>query len=160
MQQHNINDCVRTTLAMVNNQLKYICTVETHLGKVPDVAMNVGKVSQVVTNLLINAGQAIESTGKNGKITITTCTAGKFVELRVEDTGCGIPSSHLDKLFNPFFTTKPEGQGTGLGLSISFGIAQEHGGTLSATSKEGEGSIFTLALPLVSHSDKTLESEG
>jgi C4-dicarboxylate-specific signal transduction histidine kinase len=131
MQQHNINDCVRTTLAMVNNQLKYI-----------------------------NAGQAIESTGKNGKVTITTCTAGKFVELRVEDTGCGIPSSHLDKLFNPFFTTKPEGQGTGLGLSISFGIAQEHGGTLSATSKEGEGSIFTLALPLVSHADKTLESEG
>ena len=160
MHQHNINDCVRNTLAMVNNQLKYICTVETHLGKVPNVAMNVGKISQVVTNLLINAGQAIESTGKNGKVTITTCTLGKFVELRVEDTGCGIPSSHLDKLFNPFFTTKPEGQGTGLGLSISFGIAQEHGGTLSATSKEGEGSIFTLALPLVSHSDKTLESEG
>ena len=160
MQQHNINDCVRTTLAMVNNQLKYICTVETHLGKVPDVAMNVGKVSQVVTNLLINAGQAIESTGKNGKITITTCTAGKFVELRVEDTGCGIPSSHLDKLFNPFFTTKPEGQGTGLGLSISFGIAQEHGGTLSATSKEGEGSVFTLALPIDSDSDKKSESEG
>ena len=160
MHQHNINDCVRNTLAMVNNQLKYICTVETHLGKVPNVAMNVGKISQVVTNLLINAGQAIESTGKNGKVTITTCTVGKFVELRIEDTGCGIPSSHLDKLFNPFFTTKPEGQGTGLGLSISFGIAQEHGGTLSATSKEGEGSIFTLALPLVSHSDKTLESEG
>ena len=160
MHQHNINDCVRNTLAMVNNQLKYICTVETHLGKVPNVAMNVGKISQVVTNLLINAGQAIESTGKNGKVTITTCTLGKFVELRVEDTGCGIPSSHLDKLFNPFFTTKPEGQGTGLGLSISFGIAQEHGGTLSATSKEGEGSIFTLALPLASQSDKTLESEG
>ena len=160
MQQHNINDCVRTTLAMVNNQLKYICTVETHLGKVPDVAMNVGKISQVVTNLLINAGQAIESTGKNGKVTITTCTVGKFVELRIEDTGCGIPSSHLDKLFNPFFTTKPEGQGTGLGLSISFGIAQEHGGTLSATSKEGEGSVFTLALPINSDSDKKSESEG
>ena len=68
--------------------------------------------------------------------------------LRVEDSGCGIPPSHLDKLFNPFFTTKPEGQGTGLGLSISFGIAQEHGGTLSASSVEGEGSTFTLALPV------------
>jgi len=148
MQKHNINDCVRTTLAMVNNQLKYICTVETHLGKVPDVAMNVGKISQVVTNLLINAGQAIESTGKNGKIIITSCTEGNTVALRIEDTGCGIPLSHLDKLFNPFFTTKPEGQGTGLGLSISFGIAQEHGGTLSAKSKEGEGSTFTLTLPI------------
>lgn len=148
MQKHNINDCVRTTLAMVNNQLKYICTVETHLGRVPDVDMNVGKISQVITNLLINAGQAIEATSQNGKIIITTCTVGEFVELRVEDSGCGIPPSHLDKLFNPFFTTKPEGQGTGLGLSISFGIAQEHGGSLSATSTEGDGSTFTLALPI------------
>lgn len=148
MQKHNINDCVRTTLAMVNNQLKYICTVETHLGRIPDVDMNVGKISQVITNILINAGQAIEATGKNGKIIITTCTVGEFIELRVEDSGCGIPPSHLDKLFNPFFTTKPEGQGTGLGLSISFGIAQEHGGTLSASSTEGDGSTFTLALPI------------
>ena len=115
--------------------------------------MNVGKISQVITNLLINAGQAIEATGKNGKIIVTTCTVGEFVELRVEDSGCGIPPSHLDKLFNPFFTTKPEGQGTGLGLSISFGIAQEHGGMLSATSTEGDGSIFTLALPINSVSE-------
>ena len=159
MQQHNINDCVRTTLAMVNNQLKYICTVETHLGRVPDVTMNVGKISQVITNLLINAGQAIEATGKNGRIVITTCTVNNFVELRVEDTGCGIPASHLDKLFNPFFTTKPEGQGTGLGLSISFGIAQEHGGSLSATSIEGESSTFTLMLPIDSDASNN-NSEG
>lgn len=149
MQQHSLNDCVRTTLAMVNNQLKYICNVETHLGNIPDIAMNVGKISQVITNLLINAGQAIESTGQHGTITITTETVGEFVKLYVKDTGCGIQPCHLDKLFNPFFTTKPEGQGTGLGLSISFGIAQEHGGTLSASSKEGEGSCFELALPLV-----------
>ena len=149
MQQHSLNDCVRTTLAMVNNQLKYTCNVETHLGNIPDIAMNVGKISQVITNLLINAGQAIESTGQHGTITITTETVGEFVKLYVKDTGCGIQPCHLDKLFNPFFTTKPEGQGTGLGLSISFGIAQEHGGTLSASSKEGEGSCFELALPLV-----------
>lgn len=160
MQQHNLNDCVRTTLAMVNNQLKYTCTVETHLGNIPDISMNVGKISQVVTNLLINAGQAIESTGKHGKVIITTCTVGENVELRVEDSGCGISPSHIDKLFNPFFTTKPEGQGTGLGLSISFGIAQEHGGTLSATSKEGEGSCFTLALPIVrKETDENEEGE-
>lgn len=149
MQQHSLNDCVRTTLAMVNNQLKYTCNVETHLGSIPDIAMNVGKISQVITNLLINAGQAIESTGQHGTITITTETVGEFVKLYVKDTGCGIQPCHLDKLFNPFFTTKPEGQGTGLGLSISFGIAQEHGGSLSASSKEGEGSCFELALPLV-----------
>jgi signal transduction histidine kinase len=148
MQPHNLNDCVRTTLAMVNNQLKYICTVNTHLGSIPDVPMNVGKVSQVITNLLINAGQAIESTEKQGTITITTTVEGDFVKLVVKDTGCGIEPCHFDKLFNPFFTTKPEGQGTGLGLSISFGIAQEHGGTLSASSNENEGSTFVLTLPL------------
>ena len=79
---------------MVNNQLKYICTVETHLGRVPDIPMNVGKVSQVVTNLLINAGQAIEATGKNGKVIITTCTLNGFVELRVDlVVMCGAPQS-------------------------------------------------------------------
>ena len=148
MQLHNLNDCVRTTLAMVNNQLKYVCTVDKELGNIPDIPMNVGKISQVITNLLINAGQAIESTGKQGQVTITTRKVDNTVELRVEDTGCGIPPSHLDKLFNPFFTTKPEGQGTGLGLSISFGIAQEHGGTLCATSEEGKGSCFILSLPI------------
>lgn len=148
MQSYNLNDCVRTTLAMVNNQLKYICSVETHLGSIPHIMMNMGKISQVVTNLLINAGQAIESTGVQGTITITTRELDGYIELSVQDTGCGIESSHLDKLFNPFFTTKPEGQGTGLGLSISFGIAQEHGGTLHASSKDGEGSCFTLCLPI------------
>lgn len=148
VQLHNINDCVRTTLAMVNNQLKYVCTVETHLANVPAVTMNIGKISQVVTNLLINAGQAVESTGKHGRVVISTLVVNNFVELRVEDTGCGIPQDNLDKLFNPFFTTKPEGQGTGLGLSISFGIAQEHGGRLSVVSAENEGSVFTLALPI------------
>jgi len=147
-QLYNLNDCIRTTLAMVNNQLKYICTVETQLGQIPQISMNVGKISQVVTNLLINAGQAIESSGEMGTITITTKVVQDNIELSIADTGCGIEPAHLDKLFNPFFTTKPEGQGTGLGLSISFGIAQEHGGTLNVTSTEGEGSCFILTLPL------------
>ncbi|MGK0502898.1 MAG: two-component system NtrC family sensor kinase [Alteromonadaceae bacterium] len=157
MQSYNLNDCVRTTLAMVNNQLKYICSVETHLGSIPHIMMNMGKISQVVTNLLINAGQAIESTGVQGTITITTREFDGSVELSIQDTGCGIESSHLDKLFNPFFTTKPEGQGTGLGLSISFGIAQEHGGTLHASSKDGEGSCFTLCLPIHNPLDDNAE---
>ncbi|WP_339891388.1 ATP-binding protein [uncultured Alteromonas sp.] len=157
MQSYNLNDCVRTTLAMVNNQLKYICSVETHLGSIPHIMMNMGKISQVVTNLLINAGQAIESTGVQGTITITTREFDGNVELSIQDTGCGIESSHLDKLFNPFFTTKPEGQGTGLGLSISFGIAQEHGGTLHASSKDGEGSCFTLCLPIHNPLDDNAE---
>ena len=103
-------------------QLKYTCNVETHLGNIPDIAMNVGKISQVITNLLINAGQAIESTGQHGTITITTETVGEFVKLYVKDTGCGIQPCHLDKLFNPFFTTNRANGGTGLGLNVTYNI--------------------------------------
>ncbi len=147
-QWFDLNECVRTTLSMVNNKLKYISDVNLELSALPRVSVNVGKISQVITNLLINAGQAIEDTGKHGTITISTTSDSNQVYIRIQDTGGGIKPEHLDKLFNPFFTTKPEGQGTGLGLSISFGIAEEHGGSLSATSEEGKGSCFTLALPL------------
>ena len=158
-QWFDINDCVRTTLSMVNNKLKYISDVKVELSAIPRVFINVGKISQVITNLLINAGQAIEATEKHGHIRIATTADNKQVSVHIEDTGGGIKPEHIDKLFNPFFTTKPEGQGTGLGLSISFGIAEEHGGTLSVRSDEGKGSCFTLTLPLTPpedsvHSDK------
>ena len=146
-QWFDINDCVRTTLSMVNNKLKYISDVEVELSALPRVFINVGKISQVITNLLINAGQAIEATQKHGKISISTNADSKNIYIHIEDTGGGIKPEHIDKLFNPFFTTKPEGQGTGLGLSISFGIAEEHGGKLSVTSEDGKGSRFTLSLP-------------
>ena len=113
----------------------------------PRVYINVGKITQIFTNLLINAGQAIEATGKQGQIIVKSWLEDEFVHISVTDSGCGIKQEHLDKLFHPFFTTKPEGQGTGLGLSISFGIAEEHGGSLKVISKEGVGSTFTLVLP-------------
>ncbi|HET9372308.1 MAG TPA: ATP-binding protein, partial [Vicinamibacterales bacterium] len=69
-----------------------------------------------------------------------------FVE--VGDTGVGIPQEHLTRIYDPFFTTKPEGRGTGLGLSVTYGIVQEHGGTLICESEAGEGTRFRLSLPL------------
>ncbi len=146
-QWFDINQCMQTTLSMVNNKLKYICQQETRFGEVPRVYINVGKITQIFTNLLINAGQAIEATGKQGQIIVKSWLEDEFVHISVTDSGCGIKQEHLDKLFHPFFTTKPEGQGTGLGLSISFGIAEEHGGSLKVISKEGVGSTFTLVLP-------------
>ncbi|HCB16266.1 MAG TPA: histidine kinase, partial [Alteromonas sp.] len=115
--RYDLNHCLNTTLTMVNNKLKYICKVEKQFADLPKVYFNLGKLTQVFTNLLINAGQAIEATGKQGVISISTKQEGDFVKVRIQDTGCGISQENLDKLFNPFFTTKPEGQGTGLGLS-------------------------------------------
>lgn len=147
-QWFDLNHCLNTTLTMVNNKLKYICKVEKQFADLPRVYFNVGKLTQVFTNLLINAGQAIESTGKQGEITVQTRLEGNNACIEITDTGCGISEENLEKLFNPFFTTKPEGQGTGLGLSITYGIIQEHGGTIDVTSKEGEGSRFVITLPL------------
>ena len=147
-QWFDLNHCLNTTLTMVNNKLKYICKVEKQFADLPRVYFNVGKLTQVFTNLLINAGQAIEATGKQGVISVHTYLQGKQVIVDITDTGCGISEENLEKLFNPFFTTKPEGQGTGLGLSITYGIIQEHGGSIEVTSKEGEGSRFIITLPV------------
>ncbi len=147
-QWFDLNHCLNTTLTMVNNKLKYICKVEKQFADLPRVYFNVGKLTQVFTNLLINAGQAIEATGKQGVISVHTHLQGKQVIVDITDTGCGISEENLEKLFNPFFTTKPEGQGTGLGLSITYGIIQEHGGSIEVTSKEGEGSRFIITLPV------------
>ena len=72
----------------------------------------------------------------------------KRVEISVSDNGPGIPKSALDKIFQPFFTTKPTGQGTGLGLSLSYDIVKAHGGELKVETKEGEGTVFTIQLPI------------
>ena len=153
-QRYDLNHCLNTTLSMVNNKLKYICKVEKQFADLPKVYFNLGKLTQVFTNLLINAGQAIEATGKQGVISISTKQEGDFVKVRIQDTGCGISQENLDQLFNPFFTTKPEGQGTGLGLSITYGIIQEHGGQIQVSSTPGEGSVFELALPIYGLDDQ------
>jgi signal transduction histidine kinase len=79
---------------------------------------------------------------------VTTCDIGEAVEVRVRDNGIGIPPGHRDRLFQPFFTTKPTGEGTGLGLSISYDIiTQQHGGTIEVDSMFGEFTEFTIRLP-------------
>lgn len=146
MQLFDINECVKTTLNMVSNELKYHCEIETNLAPLPKAKLNVGKICQVLTNLLINAGQAIE--GK-GTIKVTSTKDKGWLKVAIADTGKGIKKEHLSSLFNPFFTTKPEGEGTGLGLSISYGIAKDHGGDIIVSSIEGKGSCFVLSIPLI-----------
>lgn len=111
------------------------------------VLVNREEIQQVVLNLLLNAEQAIESTGRRGTISLRTVIAGNRHGLEVLDDGPGVPSALRGRVFEPFFTTKEVGEGTGLGLSISHGIVAAHGGTLEICDR-GEGACFYLSLPI------------
>lgn len=104
------------------------------------------KLQQVLLNLLLNARDAMP---RGGWLTLTTRDDARGVIVEVADTGTGIPSEHLSRIYDPFFTTKTDGRGTGLGLSVTYGIVQEHGGTLTCDSAMGQGTRFTLTLPAV-----------
>jgi signal transduction histidine kinase len=127
---------------------------------VTDLDKNIGNVnlvqqdiSRVLLNLYNNAFYAVAERQKmetgdyKPTVTLTTRRTGEFIEIKVKDNGNGIPENIKDKIFQPFFTTKPTGQGTGLGLSLSYDIIKAHGGALTVTSKEGEGSEFIIRLP-------------
>ena len=114
------------------------------------------EIGRVVLNLINNAFYAVSEKKKlnlnnyEPTVTVTTKKTEKNVEIHVTDNGIGIPQKVLDKIFNPFFTTKPTGQGTGLGLSLSYDIITKgHGGELKVVTKEGEGSEFIVQLPIV-----------
>jgi PAS domain S-box-containing protein len=141
----NINECIDTTLRIVNNELKYKCDILKDYAKLPNVSCNPGQLNQVFMNLLINAAHAIE---KSGTIEIKTRHIRNKVEIQISDDGVGIPEENLEKLFNPFFTTKEIGKGTGLGLSISYGIIQRHNGEITVNSTVGKGTTFTIILPV------------
>jgi len=105
------------------------------------------QIDQVLMNLVINAGDAIQG---RGRISIRAWAepAEGWARIAVEDTGCGMDAETRSRIFEPFFTTKPKGEGTGLGLATVLGIVQQHGGEISVASMPGEGSRFTLSLPL------------
>jgi len=112
------------------------------------------QLQQVFMNLIVNACQAIathrEKTGESapGTLEITVEQSSTHALIRFHDDGGGMPESVRTHIFEPFFTTKPEGQGTGLGLSISYRIIEKHDGTIAVESSEGEGTTFTVSLPL------------
>ena len=135
---------------MVSNEVKYHCSIDTELADLPDVTANTGKLIQVFTNILINGGQAME---ENGQLTVKTQQQDNNVLITISDTGKGIPQDILDKIFNPFFTTKAVGEGTGLGLSICYDIIQEHAGDIRVDSIEGKGTTFVIELPIVKEAE-------
>jgi signal transduction histidine kinase len=129
------------------------------IGNINIIPQDMGRV---ILNLITNAFYVVneKSIAESGKLnaegksyepTVTVCTkkVKDKLEVKVADNGAGIPHKILDKIFQPFFTTKPTGQGTGLGLSLSYDIVKAHGGELKVETKEGEGSTFIIQLPLV-----------
>jgi len=103
------------------------------------------KLQQVFLNLFLNARDAMP---KGGWLSIATRIVAGQAVVEISDTGSGIPSEYLARIYDPFFTTKAIGQGTGLGLSITYGIVREHDGTIDCDSSIGQGTRFTLRFPL------------
>ena len=141
----DLNQCIKDTINIVRNEIKYVATLRLDLGDIPLVRCNQQQISQVVMNLLVNAAQAISS---QGEITVRTWHDSGVVSISVLDTGCGISKAHLTRVFDPFYTTKEIGKGTGLGLSISHDIIMKHGGEIVVESEERAGTLFTVRIPV------------
>jgi signal transduction histidine kinase len=147
-----LNEAIKNTLVMCNNEIKYVADVETTFGELPPVTCFVGEINQVVLNLVVNAAHAIgdrvKGTDRRGKIAISTRADTDSVVISIADTGGGIPAHIRDRIFDPFFTTKDVGRGTGQGLAIARAVAQKHRGALEFDTAEGIGTTFHLRLPL------------
>ena len=141
----DINEGLEDTLVLVHHELKHDIEVDKNYGRLPLIACYPGELNQVFLNLIINARQAIK--GK-GRITITTRHENDLVIIEIADTGSGIKPEHLDHIFDPGFTTKGVGVGTGLGLSICYQIIQTHKGDIKVESTLGQGTKFTISLPV------------
>jgi len=140
----DIHEGLESTLMLLNNDLKNRITVHKDYGDFPPIYCLPGYLNQVFMNLLLNALQAINGPGN---IWITTELKNKSVVISIKDDGAGISADKMDRVFEPFYTSKPVGEGTGLGLSISYGIIERHSGTIVVTSKVGRGSEFVINLP-------------
>jgi len=143
----NLNDSLESCLVIGKNVIKHKADIIKQYGDIPNIECSASQLNQVFLNLLTNAAQAMEQ-DKRGTITLRTYHDQTHVYVDIADNGKGIPDEILPKIFDPFFTTKPIGQGTGLGLSISFKIIEQHAGKITLTSKVGQGTQFTIALPL------------
>jgi two-component system, NtrC family, sensor kinase len=136
---------LESTLNFARNEIKYHCTINKIFGDIPKVYCIPSQINQVILNLLVNAAQSI---AEKGEITIRTDKVGDEVFIAVSDTGGGIAEENIPRIFDPFFTTKPVGKGTGLGLAISLDIVHKHNGRIEVESTVGEGTTFTVWLPI------------
>ena len=148
VQEMDLNALIGKVVEVVKHQpiFEKVSFVHHLSPNLPAIQADPAQLEQVFVNLINNAAEAM---GDGGTISLTTRPIdGSFVEIKVSDTGCGIPEENLGKLFTPFFTTKALGKGTGLGLSIVYGIIKMHKGQITAQSEVGQGTTFTITLPI------------
>lgn len=146
---------IDSTLVILRNKFVNKIKIIKDYGDIPQIECYPGKINQVLLNILVNAIQAID---KEGQVTIKTLLMEQddqqFVKVRIEDTGSGMTEDVKKRIFEPFFTTKDAGEGTGLGLSITQNIIEIHNGTIEVESETGQGTVFTILLP-VTYNKKT-----
>lgn len=141
----NIHEGLDSSLVLVHHQLKNRIAVVKDYGTLPEIECFPNQLNQVFMNLLVNAAQAMPG---RGTLTIKTVQLGGQVQVKISDTGVGIPRENMRKIFEPGFTTKGVGVGTGLGLSICHKIIQDHRGKIAVESEVGRGTTFTITLPI------------
>ena len=152
---YNINEGLKNTATVSKNEWKYVSKLDFDLeNDLPFVLCVPSQINQVFLNIIVNAAHAIAENAPAdsealGQIMISTRNLRNQVEIRIADTGPGIPEEIRERIFEPFFTTKPPGKGTGQGLAIAHSIIVEnHGGSISVESEPGHGSIFIITLPI------------
>ena len=158
----DLNELLENAVSMIRNQSAFhnIKLEMEFTDGLPSVTLDANQIQQVFLNLITNAADAMNS---SGKITIKTgkvdLEGEEFVEAAFADTGPGISPENMNKILEPFFTTKSVGKGTGLGLPVSYGIIKRHGGDLFIQSKIGKGATVTVRLP-VKPVEPDVQSEG
>lgn len=149
----DLHRALETTLTVAHHEWAAVAEAETQFAAdLPEVPCLPGEINQVFLNLIINAAQAIAdkaNNGQKGRITVSTAVRGDQAEIRIGDTGNGIPPAIRDRVFDPFVTTRDVGKGTGQGLAIARSIVvDKHGGALSFETQDGVGTTFIITLPL------------
>ncbi|MBN1366658.1 MAG: PAS domain S-box protein [Dehalococcoidales bacterium] len=146
-QQANLNMIMNRAydIASHSAELQHVRVIKELDPALPDITADADQLQQVFTNLILNAIQAMP---QGGKLTLRSSASANQIKIEVSDTGIGIPPENMNKLFTPFFTTKLEVKGVGLGLAIAYGIVQRHKGKIEVRSKIGDGTTFTIYLPL------------
>jgi len=151
----DLNEAIQSTITVCRNEWKYVAELKADLSDgLPLVPCIRGDFNQVILNLVVNAVHAIADTpaaraGDKGAITVSTRASGDSVEIRIADSGMGVPEGIRGKIFDPFFTTKGVGKGTGQGLFLAHNvIVEKHGGTIAFETEVGRGTTFIIRLPV------------
>lgn len=143
----DLSRAIHSAVNILRPQWQGVCEVVEHCADLPPYECSSGQIGQAILNLISNAVQAVKESGRKGKVDVFLNRTADWVEIKVIDEGVGIAPENIDKIFQPFFTTRDVGQGMGLGLSMTYNIIKQHRGEIIVASEIGKGAAFTIKLP-------------